>query len=287
VLLEEQFQVYLSINFFYRHKNIINVPIIGIFDGLKMTSVSLNAVRALDILLLLGEAGPDGLTLAQITKQAGDGKSAIHRSLTSLVQKGFVEQTQQRGGYRLGPTIAMLARTQVDLEKQIQRFLPGMTEFARLTGFTVYLMVQAGVDAVCADMVSRSVGKQLNLGVGGRVPMGVAAGSLALLAMLPEDTAEEIMQANAARYLNTAALRELNKDIVAVKRKMAIARGFAINMGYYHPGEGGLGLPIRAKGHHDINVAVSFNAPLEMMTDEWMDDVIEKLKVCLGQADNG
>lgn len=249
-----------------------------------MASVSLNAVRALDILLILGDAGPEGLTLAQITKRAGDGKSAVHRSLTSLVQKGFVEPTRQRGGYRLGPTIAMLARTQVDLEKQIQQLLPGMTEFARLTGFTVYLMVQAGVDAVCADMVSRSVGKQLSMGVGARVPMGIAAGSLALLSMLPDEAAEEIMQANAVRYLNTPALRELNKDIVADKRHLALTRGYAINMGFYLPGEGGLGLPIRAKGHNDINVAVSFNAPLELMSDEWMDEIIEKLKGCLGPA---
>lgn len=246
-----------------------------------MTSVSLNAVRALDILLLLGEAGPEGLTLAQITKKAGDGKSAIHRSLTSLVQKGFVEPTHQRGGYRLGPTIAVLAKTQVDLEKQIQHLIPGMTEFARSTGFTVYLMVQAGVDAVCADMVSRSVGKQLTMGVGGRVPMGVAAGSLALLSLLPDDVAEEIMQANATRYLNTPALRDLNKDIVSEKRRAAIERGFAVNMGYYLPGEGGIGLPIPAKSHRDINVAVSFNAPLELMTDEWMMETVDKLRLCL------
>ena len=228
-----------------------------------MTSVSLNAVRALDILLILGDAGSDGLTLAQITKRAGGGKSAVHRSLTSLVQKGFVEPTHQRGGYRLGPTIAILAKTQVDLEKQTQQLIPGMTEFARATGFTVYLMVQAGVDAVCADMVSRSVGKQLAMGVGGRVPMGVAAGSLALLSLMPDSVAEEIMEANATRYLKTPALRELNKDIVAEKRRAAIERGFAINMGYYLPGEGGIGLPVPAKSHRDINVAVSFNAPLE------------------------
>lgn len=246
-----------------------------------MSSSSLNASRALDVLIVLGEAGPEGLSLARITQQIGGAKSAIHRSLSSLLLKGFVETTARYGCYRLGPTIAMLARTQVDLEKQIQQFRPGMTEFARLTGFTVYLMVQAGVDALCAELVSRSVGRQLHMGVGARVPMGVAAGSLALLSILPEETALSIIEANATRYTNTPALHHVDKDVIISKRKLAIERGYAINMGYYLPGAGGLGLPIFAKDHHNINVAISFNAPLEMMTDIWMDKTIDLLRMCL------
>lgn len=249
-----------------------------------MNSQSLNALRALDVMIVLGEAGSDGLSLAKITQQVGGAKSAIHRSLASLLQKGFVETTDRHGCYRLGPAIAMLARTQVDLEKQIQQFRPGMTEFARMTGFTVYLMVQAGVDAICAELVSRSVDRQLNMGVGARVPMGIAAGSLALLSMLPDEAAHNIIEANSARYTNTPALRHIDKEVIIAKRTLAIERGYAINMGYYLPGEGGLGLPIFAENHRNLNVAISFNAPLELMTDQWMDKTIGELCVCMGVA---
>lgn len=164
--------------------------------GSSRTS-SLNAERALEILLVLGEVGPEGLSLSEIVQRIGGAKSAAHRSITALLNKGFAEPAGRYGHYRLGPTIPMLAQRQERLEPQIQKIRPGMTEFARRTGFTVYLMVQAGVDAVCAEMVSRSTRRHFALGVGGRVPMGVAAGSLALLSILPEATADQIVAANA------------------------------------------------------------------------------------------
>src|SRR5690606_32256395 len=150
--------------------------------------------------LVLGEVGPEGLSLSEIARRIGGAKSAAHRSLAALLNKGFAEPTGRYGHYRLGPAIPMIAGRQERLEPQIQLVRPGMTEFARRTGFTVYLMVQAGVDAVCAEMVSRSTRRQFTMGVGARVPMGVAAGSLALMSMLAEDASAAIIKANAERY---------------------------------------------------------------------------------------
>lgn len=242
---------------------------------------SLNAERALDILLALGEVGPEGLSLSEIVKQIGGGKSAAHRSIAALVQKGFAEPTGRYGYYRLGPAISMLAQRQERLEPQIQKFRPGMTEFARRTGFTVFLMVQAGLDAACAEMVSRSSRRHFTLGVGGRVPMGVAAGSLALLSMLPEKTAVQIIEANAERYLRHPSQRYVDKMVVATHVGEARRRGYAVNMAYYLPGEGGLGLPVPRTDSSEVNVAISFNAPLEMMNDEWIEQIIQELRECL------
>ncbi|HTO31363.1 MAG TPA: helix-turn-helix domain-containing protein, partial [Pararhizobium sp.] len=108
-------------------------------------NASSNAVRALDILLFLGEGGSDGFSLADISEQIGEAKPAVHRSLSSLLQKGFAEPAPRHGHYRLGPAIPMLARRQERLEPLILKFRPGMAEFARRTGNTVYMMVQAGV----------------------------------------------------------------------------------------------------------------------------------------------
>lgn len=243
---------------------------------------SLNAERALEILLVLGDVGPEGLSLADIARRIGGNKSAAHRSLAALLHKGFAEPAGRYGHYRLGPAIPMIAGRQERLEPQIQLIRPGMTEFARRTGFTVYLMVQAGVDAVCAEMVSRSTRRQFTMGVGARVPMGVAAGSLALLSMLPEDAAAAIIRSNAERYLRHPALRHVDATVIAQSVAQARTRGYAINMGYYLPGEGGLGLPVPRRGLYEVNVAVSFNAPLEMMNDDWIEATINELRDCLG-----
>ena len=247
----------------------------------KPLGSSSNAERALDIVLALGEVGPEGLSLAEIAERMGCAKSVAHRSLVALLQKGFAEPTGRYGHYRLGSAVPMLARRQERLEPQVQKVRPGMTEFARLTGFTVYLIVQSGVDAVCAEMISRSTRRQFSMGVGYRVPMGVGAGSLALMSLLPEAAIQQIVAANAERYLKHPSGRHVDGDVILGQVADAQRRGYALNMGYYFPGQGGIGLPRPSHAPHDVNMAVSFNAPLEMMTDEWVESQIRTLRDCL------
>lgn len=244
-------------------------------------AVSSNAVRALDILLVLGEAGAEGFALADIAQRIGEAKPAVHRSLASLLQKGFVETTGKHGRYRLGPAISVLARSQTRLEPLLLKYRPGMTEFARRTGYTVYMMVQAGVDAVCAEMVSRSPRRQFSMGVGGRVPMGVAAGSVALMSLLSDGDRLQLLDANAQRYISHPSVRHVDRSIVTAQIEDAARRGYAVNMGYYLPGEGGLGLPIPGANPFEVNIAVSFTAPLEVMTDDWVGESIAELRSCL------
>jgi len=246
-------------------------------------STSLNAERALDILLVMGEVGLEGLSVSQITGHVGGGKSAVHRSLMALLHKGFIEPSGRYGHYRLGPAVPMLALRHERLEPQIETLRPGMTEFSRRTGFTVYLMIQAGVDAVCAEMVSRSTRRHFTMGVGARVPMGVAAGSMGLLSMLSPDAAQRIIEGNSERYTQHPSLRQIDARIIAEQVAAARRIGYAINMGYYLPGEGGLGLPIPGRGPFDINMAISFNAPLELMSDEWMATTIQQLRECISR----
>lgn len=246
--------------------------------------VSSNAVRALDILLVLGESGAEGFALADIAQRIGEAKPAVHRSLASLLQKGFVEATGRHGHYRLGPAISVLARSQTRLEPLLLKYRPGMTEFTRRTGHTVYMMVQAGVDAVCAEMVSRSPRRQFSMGVGGRVPMGVAAGSVALMSLLSNNDRLQLLDANAQRYVSHPSVRHVDRLIVEAQIEDAGRQGYAVNMGYYLPGEGGLGLPIPGANPFEVNIAISFTAPLEVMTEEWIAEAIAELKSCLVES---
>lgn len=248
---------------------------------MKLPASSSNAERALDILLLLGEVGPEGFSLAEIAKRVGTAKPAVHRTLVAMVAKGFAEPTERYGHYRLGTAVPMLARRQERLEPQVQRFRPGMTEFARRTGFNVYLLVQSGIDAICAEMISRSTRHQFAMGLGARVPMGVGAGSLALMSLLPDSAIGQILDANADRYQAHPSIRPVNRDIIQSQVLDAKQRGYAINPGLFFFGEGGIGLPREATGMYEVNMAFSFNAPLDMMNDIWIEAQVSQLRDCL------
>lgn len=246
-----------------------------------MAQGSSNAERAVDVMLALGDAGPEGMSLREICEKIGANKPAVHRTLVALMQKGFCEHAGKHGHYRLGPAIHLLAKRHDRLEHQVSRLRPGATEFARRTGFTVYMMARAGLDAICTEIISRITRQHSTLDIGGRVPLGIAAGSLAILSTLPQQTQDEILTANAERYANYPALREVNVDVIRAAVDDAMKRGFAVNMGYYLPGVGGLGLPIRKEPSGIADLAVSFNAPVEMMTEGWMAEIIDELRECL------
>lgn len=242
---------------------------------------SSNASRALDILLLLGDYGEDGAALAEIAKSLNVAKSAAHRTLMALTEQGFAEPAERYGHYRLGSAIFLLAQRQQRLTPQIQKLQPGMTEFTKKTGYTTYIIAQSGFDAVCAEMISRSILPQQQFGIGERMPLGIAAGSVALMATLPEGEREAILQANTERYTQYPAVRHVDVDVVKQQVNETLARGYAVNMGYYLPGVGGLGLPLPKPNPFRVNVAISFNIPLENMKDDVMDNLIEQLKECL------
>ena len=84
---------------------------------------------------------------------------------------------------------------------------PVLAQIADETHDTVYLSERRGLEAVCS---ARALGdypiKALTLDVGIRRPLGVGAGGLAILCALPPDEADEIVDANAARYAKLSTL---------------------------------------------------------------------------------
>jgi len=111
--------------------------------------------------------------------------------------------------------------------------------------------------------------------------MGIAAGSVALLSMLPADEYKQLIEANAERYITHPSVQHVDAAVVLEQVREAQRRGYATNMGYYHPGDGGIGLPILSKSPREMNVAISCTLPLEMMTDAFISSVIRELKDCL------
>lgn len=114
--------------------------------------------------------------------------------------------------------------------------------------------------------------------------MGVAAGSVALMSIMPEADCLALLEANAPRYLSHPSVQYVDKAVVMSQIEDARRRSFAVNMAYYLPGEGGLGLPVRATSPYELNAAISFTAPLEMMTEDWLPKIIDELRDCLGDA---
>jgi DNA-binding IclR family transcriptional regulator len=105
-----------------------------------------------------------------------------------------------------------------------------------------FLSVPAGLDSLC---VSRHIGtypiQALSLNVGGRRPLGVGAGSLALLAFAPDGEREDLIEMQRDRLGNYRCTVEE----IAAAVEVARGQGFTDLPGFVVQGMTGMGIPLR------------------------------------------
>jgi DNA-binding IclR family transcriptional regulator len=198
--------------------------------------------RALALLRLIATAGPRGIKVSDAAAKCGLHVATTHRLLAALVREGFGTQDTVTRVYMAGPELLAMSFQAQQLFGE-SRILQVLERLADATGDVVYATVRAGDEAVC---VARREGtfpiRALPIGPGTRRPLGIGAGSLAILAFLPPAEAEEIMVRNARRY------EEYGQSVENVASFVERARGdgFALNDGRIIPGMAAVALPLPA-----------------------------------------
>ncbi|SFZ85925.1 transcriptional regulator, IclR family [Devosia enhydra] len=231
---------------------------------------SSNAERAGEILILLGNAGVEEMSLQALSQKLDEAKSGTRRALMALSKRGFVEPAGRYGHYRLGPAIFGLANRATSVSEMVRRYRPAVTEVAAATEQSSYLMLRAGFDAICVDMHEGTAFVQtLTGGVGGRVPLGIGPGSVSILTLLDPPDVEGILQHNEPRFskYNSA-------DIAKVMRELERARslGFSYDIGETYPDAGGVAVPIRS-GRGITAAAVSIAIPASLLSPQKAADI--------------
>src|SRR5690625_1856939 len=145
--------------------------------------------RAATILRCLAQGPQEGSRLSDIASRSGLGKTTTHRLLAALVSVGFVDRGESRL-YRLGYALFSLGASarRFDLANLVR---PSLLRLAAETEDTIFLSIRDGDEALCLDRCTGNFPiRTLTLNVGDRRPLGVGAGSLALLAFQPQQEVE-------------------------------------------------------------------------------------------------
>lgn len=200
--------------------------------------------RVVNMLRVVASRGRGGMRLGDVTAATGLPSSTCFRMLQRLESEGMVERHPVTRKYALGPLLyelGLLARPRFHLAERCEETLASLAE---ITQDTVYLSERRGLEAVCS---ARALGdfpiKTLMLDVGIRRPLGVGAGGLAILCALPAAEADEIIDANAARYPKLSTLSAASvRAAVADGRQ----RGYAFLDAPVFPGTAAVGVAIPA-----------------------------------------
>lgn len=221
--------------------------------------------RAAMTLRVVAGMGTSGAKLADVAEATGLSRSTAHRFLGALTQVGLLEQDDASGAYFLGMDLShfgAIAANRYGLRDIAQ---PSMERLTERTADTVYMSIRRDYESICVERFEGDYPiKTLTLDVGDRRPLGVGAGSMALLAFQSDEFVSRAIAANAAAVKATwgFASAELSEFVEETRRK-----GFAYNPGRVAPGMTAIGVPILG-ANGDAVAALGVGAITSRMTQE-------------------
>ena len=196
--------------------------------------------RVVGMLRVVASRGRRGMRIADVASTSGLPMSTCFRMLQRLEVEGLVTRDPLTRKYFLGPLLyelGLLAQPNYRLSGLCD---PAMALIAERTQDTVYLSERRGLEAVCTN---RALGdypiKALTLDVGIRRPLGVGAGGLAILSLLPQAEAESIIEANRHRYGKFATF---TADVLQIEVRKARERGYSFLDSAVTPGTAAVGV---------------------------------------------
>src|SRR5919206_3173491 len=154
--------------------------------------------RAITVMELLSRRGWSGVT--EVANELGINKSTAYRVLTTLRDRGLVEQDAATEKYRLGFGLVLLARA-VSADLDILRCArPVCERLSERTKETVTIAVLEGDDAV---VIHQSISRASALSVdwtGRHTPLHATAAGKIFLLYMPEDQLHRILEGPLERY---------------------------------------------------------------------------------------
>ncbi|MDN6667610.1 MAG: IclR family transcriptional regulator, partial [Brevibacterium sp.] len=248
-------------------------------DDLEPGTGAQSIQRALSLLnlvgLIAGERG-SGASLSEIASISGRPKASVHRMLQALIAMGYVERFEE-GGYRLGVQSQILGQlAQKSVDPLVTESESSLLRLAELSQDTAFLTMRTGSYSICARR-EEGFGEILNnaLSVGDRHPLGIGAGSLAILSELSPAEVDAQFDANAQLFTE----RYPKVSVTALRDIIDRARvdGFVHNPGLFAQGSWAVGVPLKIRGSRP-RAALSIASIAERVTGPRVERLVALLR---------
>ncbi|SEO81993.1 MULTISPECIES: IclR family transcriptional regulator [unclassified Pseudomonas] len=242
----------------------------------EKNEVGVGAVsRLFAVLRSLGETIEGGERVTQLAQRIGLSQPTTHRMLRSLMDEGMVEQDARSKRYRLSLDFFALAARAGNTGNLRELTRPAMLRLSASLGDSLFLLARSGFDAICLD---RSEGpfpiRTFTGDIGGRVALGVGQGSLAILAFLPEEERDTVIQYNLPRLKDFHLYDEvfLRTEVESVR-----ALGYAGRNTGVLQGMAGVAVPILDREGRAV-AALSVATVSDRLGPDRLPTVVEMLK---------
>lgn len=198
--------------------------------------------RALDVLMLFSSTGVSSLGVSEISRQLDVPKAVVHRIVTTLCGRSFLELDPDTRRYRLGSSWLVLGnayRQRLDLRDLAKDSLRRLSD---LTHETTTLSIRQGNHRIYVDQVTPPRDVIMSVQIGTSFPLHAGGSSKAFLAFLTPEEQQD--------YFDSVSLEQVTAQ-TKVKREELLAelafirvRGYASSFGERQQGAGAVAAPL-------------------------------------------
>lgn len=211
--------------------------------------------RALQLMRLLAQHDTEGLSLQELTALSGLERSTAHRLVSCLVDENFARRTDNAKRYQLGVDAMQMGFSAMAQMPIADMLRPLTKRLCRLSGDTVFLVVQQGDHALC---LLREHGdfpvRIFTIDAGEKRLLGIGAGGLAIIA----DYSAEQIAAIHARHKADYEQAGLPLEVLQQRARTTRQKGFSEIVDGITPGVSGVGFAFAVS--QIAKVAISFGA---------------------------
>ena len=222
------------------------------------------AVRVFELLDVVSHANPHlGLSLSEISKSLKASKSTAHRYLQTLERLGVIERNE-RDNYHLGWKMLNLAGDYLNNLDLPNLADPYMRDLSKKTQETVHLSVPTNNEVIYIGKVNSPHSIQMVARIGITMPMHCTSLGKSILAYLPDDQVNEIIQQGLpVKTPNTITSPENLRNNLEQVRLM----GYAVDDVENEEGVRCIGAPVFNFSQHVI-AGISISGPDNRITSE-------------------
>src|SRR5690606_34464217 len=199
--------------------------------------------RALRLLSIVGRGAEDGVALAEVVRDSGLNKPTARRLLMALMRARLVEQDKLTRRYYLGGELYVLGMLASQRHGLLDMAAESLRRLSAVSADTSFISMRRDDYAVCLHRQEGTHQVRTHaLLSGDQNPLGVGAGSLAMLAALSDAEIDAVLQriepVIAEQYPGYS--RDIIRQDVARTRE----RGYALNPGRVISSSWGIGMAI-------------------------------------------
>lgn len=232
--------------------------------------------KALEIIeLLTGNQYKDGISISELSKELGLGKSTVHRIIETMESKSYVSQDDENKKYQLSWKLFELGNSIPRRRNLFNMDTSLLQELCDRFQETVNMGVKVDSSVVTINKINPTTSLIANLQIGTREALYATAMGKALISeMTREEIIKIIGDGPYEQYTSKtiSSIDQLMGDIELIRR-----RGFSTDEEEFSAGLTCISVPIRDY-RNEIVAAISLSGATIRMTESKLNEIQEELR---------